>query len=362
MEPLWWIPGWARHGARVLLPKKAGDRLRDYVIEHYYAPGFVSRTGWLEYRWRRVLRRPPLVHRVVIHLTDHCNLNCKGCSHFSNLAAPAFADPVRLDAELERLAALFEVTEVYLLGGEPLLHPELQTLLRSARRRLPRAKLILLTNGILLPKMGSGFWRTMGEERITLMYDDYPIRIPTGLVARRARENSVGVEVAEHHDEFFKLPIDPSGSQDAADSFSRCRTVANCPTLRDGQLYPCAYIAYIHLFIERFGVEGLAPGPDDSISIFDTSDAYRIMDFLLSSVPWCAHCDFDSAGNYAWSRSACSIGEWTCGVVSETQPEQPESSYCGGSTPVDALTMPASFLRTSSGVGSLVPGCGRSAL
>lgn len=312
MEPLWWIPGWARHGARVLLPKKAGDRLRGYVIEHYYAPGFVSRAGWLEYRWRRLLRRPPRLHRVVIHLTDHCNLNCRGCSHFSNLAAPAFADPARLDAGLERLAALFEVTEVYLLGGEPLLHPELETLLRSARRRLPRTKLILLTNGILLPKMGPEFWRTMGEERITLMYDDYPIQLKTELIRERAREHGVEVDVMEHHDEFFKLPIDRSASQDPADSFARCRTVANCPTLRDGRLYPCAYIAYIDLFSERFGVEGLEPGPEDSISIFETSDAYRIMDFLLSPVPWCSHCDFDAAENYAWGISSRSIDEWTC--------------------------------------------------
>lgn len=319
MEPLWWIPGWARHGARVLLPKRAGDRLRDYVIEHYYAPGFVSRAGWLEYRWRRVLRRPPRLHRVVIHLTDHCNLNCKGCSHFSNLAAPAFADPDRLDAELERLAALFEVTEVYLLGGEPLLHPELETLLRSARRRLPRAKLILLTNGILLPKMGPEFWRTMGEQRITLMYDDYPIQLKTDLFRERAREHDVEVDVMEHHDEFFKLPIDVSGSQDPADSFARCRTVANCPTLRDGRLYPCAYIAYIDLFSERFGVEGLEPGPDDSISIFETGDANRIMDFLLSPVPWCSHCDFGAAENYAWGISSRSMDEWT-GSDSEDVP------------------------------------------
>jgi len=310
MEPLWWIPGWARHAARVVLPKRAGDKLRDYVIARYYAPGMVSRDGFFEYRWRRLLRNPPHLHRIVVHLTDHCNLNCRGCSHFSNLAKPAFADPAQLDREFERLAALFEVTEIYLLGGEPLLHPDVDAFLRSARRHFPHTKLILLTNGILLPKMGPEFWRTMGEERITLMYDDYPIALKTDVIEERARENRVGVELMEHHDEFFKLPIDFSGSQDPADSFSRCRTVANCPTLRDGRLYPCAYVAYFDLFSERFGVEGLEPGEQDSISIFGDASGDEIVDFLMSPVPWCARCDFDSFERYPWSRGTGEASEW----------------------------------------------------
>ena len=27
-----------------------------------------------------------MLEKIDIHLTDHCNLNCKGCTHFSPLA------------------------------------------------------------------------------------------------------------------------------------------------------------------------------------------------------------------------------------------------------------------------------------
>jgi len=321
-EPLPWIPPWARHAARVLLPTKSGDRLRDYVVEHYYAPGMVSRAGVFEYWWRRrVMHERPRLHRIVVHLTDHCNLNCRGCSHFSNLASPAFADFGQLDREFARLASLFDITEILLMGGEPLLHPNVIEFLPMSRRHFSHSKIVLVTNGILLPKMQPEFWRTMGEERITLMYDDYPIELKTDLIEERATENGIEVELAEHHDEFFELPIDFTASQDAADSFARCRTVANCPTLRDGRLYPCAYIGYIDLFSERFGVEGLEPGARDSIPIYETDDAYRIMDFLLNPVPWCAHCDFDSGENYEWGHSSRSIEEWTGGRVEASEPE-----------------------------------------
>ena len=311
-DRLWWIPDFVRHGARLLLPKKTGDKLREFVIARYYAPGFVSRAGVLEYWWRRhILRRPPRLHRLVVHITDHCNLDCRGCSHFSNIAEPSFANPAQLDREFARLAELVEITELYLLGGEPLLHPEVLKFVRSARRHFPASKIILLSNGILLPRMEPEFWRVLGEERITLMYDDYPIRLQIERIAQLARENGVIVELAEHDDAFLKLPIDFEGTQDPANSFARCRMNMNCPILRNGRLYPCAYIAYIDLFEKRFGVEGLQPADEDSISIFDTDDAYRLMDFLLHPVPWCSHCDFNSAEQFAWGRSSRSIDEWT---------------------------------------------------
>jgi len=311
-DPLWMVPGFVRHAARVLLPKETGDRLRDYVVARYYAPGMVSRAGFFEYRWRRyVLRKPPVLHRLVVHITDHCNLNCKGCSHFSNIAEPAFADPEQLDREFARLGELLEITEVFLLGGEPLLHPRVADFLRSARTRFPNSKIILLTNGVLLPRMDAEFWKAMGESRVTLMYDDYPIPLQTQKIGELAEEYGVSTEVMEHYDEFLKVPIDLAGSQDADESFSRCRTVMNCPTLRDGRLYPCAYIAYSDIFARRYEVDGLEPAPEDSISIYDTSDGYRLMEFLLHSVPWCSHCDFDSSEHYAWGHSNKTIDEWT---------------------------------------------------
>ena len=311
-EPLWWIPGFARHAARVVLPKKTGDKLRDWVVAHYYEQGMVSRDGVVEYWWRRhVLRKPPRLHRLVAHITDHCNLDCRGCSHFSNIADPAFADPEQLDREFARLSKLFDISELYLLGGEPLLHPKVLEFVRSARGHFPRTKIILLTNGILLPRMQDEFWRVLGQERITLMYDDYPIRLQTERIAQLAKDNGINVELATHDDAFLKLPIDFEGSQDEASSFARCRMNMNCPILRNGRLYPCAYIAYIDLFISRFGVEGLEPSDDDSISIFDNDDPYKIMDFLLHPVPWCRHCDFDSAEPFDWGRSSRSIDEWT---------------------------------------------------
>jgi hypothetical protein len=41
---------------------------------------------------KRRLTKPPLAY-LELHLTDHCNMNCCGCGHFSNVASAWYADP-----------------------------------------------------------------------------------------------------------------------------------------------------------------------------------------------------------------------------------------------------------------------------
>ena len=33
-----------------------------------------------------------MINYIETHIVDHCNLKCKGCSHFSGLAQPYFKD------------------------------------------------------------------------------------------------------------------------------------------------------------------------------------------------------------------------------------------------------------------------------
>ncbi len=64
--------------------------------------------------------------------------------------------------DLTRLAELFEgIEQMYLLGGEPLLHPEVEAFVREARRIFPATRLSLMTNGILVTRMPESFWETL---------------------------------------------------------------------------------------------------------------------------------------------------------------------------------------------------------
>lgn len=88
-------------------------------------------------------------HVVQAHLIPirRCNLACTYCNEFDDFSKPVPLDEMRrrID-ELARLGTSF----IVISGGEPLLHPELDDVIRHIRKRCLLAALI--TNGYLLTK------------------------------------------------------------------------------------------------------------------------------------------------------------------------------------------------------------------
>jgi len=86
-------------------------------------------------------------HPFLVHIipTRRCNLACTYCNEFDD-----FSQPVQLEEMKKRLDVLADMgtSIITISGGEPLLHPELDEIIRHTRRRGMIAGLI--TNGFLL--------------------------------------------------------------------------------------------------------------------------------------------------------------------------------------------------------------------
>src|SRR3982750_3118930 len=86
-------------------------------------------------------------HPLMAHIIPirRCNLSCAYCNEYDN-----FSKPVPLDTMLRRLELLGKLKTgvITLSGGEPLLHPDLDDVIRGIRRNATLAGLI--TNGYLL--------------------------------------------------------------------------------------------------------------------------------------------------------------------------------------------------------------------
>lgn len=86
-----------------------------------------------------------MLKKAYVEITNVCNLHCAFCP--GTARPPRTMSPDEFALALDRLRA--HVSYVYLhLMGEPLLHPELQTLLRLAHER--GMKVCVTTNGTLL--------------------------------------------------------------------------------------------------------------------------------------------------------------------------------------------------------------------
>lgn len=281
------------------------------VLRLHYPDSLVSRRSALGRRWATSVRHElPTLYHFDIHITDHCNLNCRGCGHFSNLCPPTFLDLEVFRSDMAAMAAKLRVEQIYLLGGEPLLHPQVSEFIRAAREYFPDTRIYVVTNGSLVMRQDDEFWKALADTDTILMCDAYPIGLPVDDINAKARETGVTAEWTDDRELFFKVPLDVTGSQDPADSYRRCDGVNNCPLYKDGRLYPCAYTAYIDVFTERFGVEGMHVSEKDSISVRD-NDSSTIMEFMTRPVPFCRHCDFDHFEMYEWGRTERKIEEWT---------------------------------------------------
>ena len=86
--------------------------------------------------------RPVLAHIIP---TRRCNLSCTYCNEFDRVSEPVPLDEMRL--RIDRLAEL-GTGIITLSGGEPLLHPGLEAIVRHIRER--EAIATLITNGYLL--------------------------------------------------------------------------------------------------------------------------------------------------------------------------------------------------------------------
>jgi MoaA/NifB/PqqE/SkfB family radical SAM enzyme len=86
-------------------------------------------------------------HPIMAHIIPirRCNLSCTYCNEYDD-----FSKPVPLDVILQRLELLgnLKTGVITLSGGEPLLHPELDEIIRGIRRHATLAGMI--TNGYLL--------------------------------------------------------------------------------------------------------------------------------------------------------------------------------------------------------------------
>lgn len=259
----------------------------------------------------RVKRKAPL--HIEFNLTDHCNLNCKGCSHYSPLAPPEYEELTALENSMRRLSEIVgarEIEGVYLIGGETLLYPRLIEAMRMAVRFFPWAKLSIFTNGLLLPKMDETFWQTCRDTGAVVALTRYPVKFDYDKVEALCRERGVKVEVFGDRSEkssFFKLPLDAKKSQNARVSHFRCISFG-CITIDHGRIFPCPQSACVGHLNKRFGT-CFHWEKGDYINVDDIRDVRELKRLRNRPVPFCRYCLPHIETSYGPSKRT--VDEWT---------------------------------------------------
>ncbi|MDR1285585.1 MAG: 4Fe-4S cluster-binding domain-containing protein [Campylobacteraceae bacterium] len=261
--------------------------------------------------------KPRKLLRFDIHLTDHCNLNCKGCEHFSVIAEEKFLNIDIFKKDCERLSQLTNgcIDNIMLMGGEPLLHPQISQIVKITRQYFPVGIIKIITNGILLLKQKSDFWQSCADNEIGISITKYPIKIDFDTIKKTAEKYNVNLEYYSNSDKeektMYRVPIDINGKQNIKKSFKSCFRANQCIQLQDGKLYTCQTVPYIDYFNKRFK-QNLKVSNKDYIDIYKAKNIEEILIFLSKPIPFCRYCDINkTVFGLEWGISKKDISEWT---------------------------------------------------
>src|SRR5260370_2536439 len=108
-------------------------------------------------------------HRVLVHIIPmrRCNLDCGYCNEYDQVSKPVPIEEMK--RRLDYLAAM-GTSIITISGGEPLLHPELEEVIRHIRKHGMIAG--MLTDGFFLSKERIASLNAAGLEHLQISIDN----------------------------------------------------------------------------------------------------------------------------------------------------------------------------------------------
>jgi len=91
----------------------------------------------------------PFVETMV---TQVCNLSCYGCTNYSDLPHQGYVTWAAGQRQLESWLERIDILDFGIMGGEPLINPDIEKWIIGVRELMPDTQIRFTTNGLLLKK------------------------------------------------------------------------------------------------------------------------------------------------------------------------------------------------------------------
>ena len=253
------------------------------------------------------------MYSLEVHLVDYCNLNCRSCMHFCPLVKDKkHANIDEIIRDLIRLNAIKCTPNVLkLLGGEPLLHPNIIDSLELFRGVVPNSEIIIWTNGLLLPKMNIQFYENCKFFDIKIIVTGYPVKNMTEIQSIVNNYNFIKFdEYFNQHKTFWESPLHEYKTDLPYINYNKCRIkYGRCNILKDGKIYQCALPAYINYLNNYFDCNFILDSRD-YVDIYKIQNEIDIINSLYQPTPFCQYCSAECKKNFNWELSKTDSSEW----------------------------------------------------
>lgn len=218
-------------------------------------------------------------------LTDHCNLRCNNCSSLSPLIPKHYSNIEQFKIDINKLSQIVEIDTFELVGGEPLLHKQIDEFLTIIKDSNICKKISVFTNGKYLPKMSDLFYELVDHIDISV----YPnSKINYKKIKTFLDSKSTGY-ILNYKPKFMVVHKSEEFNNDVTEKiFSECKIahVWKCALIKDGYYYKCniPYFKNKHSGFDN---------KQDGVNIHSEEFPMNFYRYLKSNTPLesCKHCN-----------------------------------------------------------------------
>lgn len=230
----------------------------------------------------------PYLSYLEFHVVDHCNLNCKYCTHYSPLVnEPVYTDINVFKNDLRKLREyIVDIGIIRILGGEPLLSPDLPEYIEYIRGMYPGSLITIVTNGLLIDKIDAPLKEAMRKHKAFFHISYYPPLEP--------KMNAMQEFLVKEKIPFTTSPLikefnksQTLSKQNAPEVFYKCM-MATCHCIHNGKLSPCYAPFTTKYFNDAFGQ---SIPEDEGLDLYDPElTLEKIKTRLILPMERCCYC------------------------------------------------------------------------
>lgn len=227
-----------------------------------------------------------VIPQVEMHISDYCNLNCKGCTHYSALfekKLPDYNEQIKDIIKLKNKCS--HIIRFYILGGEPFLNPNIKEYLNALVQILPETDVWIVTNGLLIMSLPEDVLRLISDLKVVVSISEYE---PTHKVIDKIKNKldkyniSYDIRKYERKQKFIK-PLSLSDNS----IYNNICISDGCVNIWHGKIARCPSLMYIDKLNSYFGVSF----PNEGImNLDDCPNDAELVRALNQKVPLCKHC------------------------------------------------------------------------
>ena len=189
---------------------------------------------------------------VDIDIVLVCNLRCCHCNRLSPYRK-GFVPTEKIIYWSDTWSKKIRPAEVYIVGGEPFLHPDLTTILIESHKIWSDSVLKIYSNGLLIHQIAPSIFETLKMTKSQVVISDYPgIDLPRErFIAGCVRMEQYGIpyQVTPKEDNWL-VQYQQTNKDAVPGPFKSCSRKAwascytkRCPSLADNRLYKCTVLA-----------------------------------------------------------------------------------------------------------------------